>query len=385
MGNCTHQTERQMDMENKLVHIPITKTLLKASPGFAKKGLSTHKLDLLGLCGFGCRYCSSNTGNYLRIFRGEFATLTEEQLGERLLPTDHPELSFVYDDVVDQLRRELRSKPRTWGRGQVLMFSMLTDAFSPYLVDAAITEAALTTLIERTGFTIRVLTKNAIVGSDHWIKFFLRHRDRFVVGLSCGTLDDDWARRVELGTSLPTERLAALRSLQDAGVRTFGMMCPVFPDVLQGDQLDDLIDRTGPEKCEGVWVEPYNDRQNWQVVRDGYSSGSPGYEWLTDAFERKTKGTWSEYATRLYKTFRLKSEAEGWLSKLRFMLYEKHVDAEHARSFCDLRGLLLQSPGDERGLSKNKAFRELQQAIEPVNRWDRIGSPYGDDDKDGNQ
>ncbi len=367
-------------MNTKFVRIPITKTLIKASPGFAKKGLSTHKLDLLGLCGFGCRYCSSNTGNYLRIFRGEFAELTEEQLGDRLLPTEHPELMFVYDNVVEHLRRELWSKPRTWGRDQVLMFSMLTDAFSPYLVDEGITEEALKTLVERTGFTIRVLTKNAIVGSDQWIEFFLRHRDRFVVGLSCGTLDDDWARRVELGTSLPTERLAALHRLQDAGVRTFGMMCPVFPDVLQGDHLDELIDRTNPKKCEDVWVEPYNDRQNWQVVRDGYQPGSSGYEWITDAFERKTKGTWSEYATRLFKTFHFKSEAEGWLSKLRFMLYEKHVQPNHARSFCDLRGLLLQSPGDEHGLSKNKAFRALQEAIEPVNAWDRIRYAYDDED-----
>jgi len=367
-------------MDCKIVTIPITKTLIKKAPGFAKKQLADYKVDIVGLCGFGCRYCSSNTGNYLRIYRQQFAALTEEQLGDRLLPTERPELMFVYDDVVEHLRRELHGISRNWGTGKVLVFSMLTDAFSPFLVERGITEQALATLVESTGFTIRVLTKNAIVGSDAWIEFFLRHRDRFVVGLSCGTLDDDWARRVELGTSSPTERLAALRRLQDAGVRTFGMLCPVFPDALDQESLDELVSRTNPNACEDIWAEPFNDRQNWRVVRDGYQPGSAGYEWLTQAFERRRGGEWSAFATQLYVTMRLKAEAEGWLEKMKFMLYEKHVEPEHARSFCDLRGLLLKSPGDKSGLSKNQAFRTLQTAIEPLNQWDRIGSPYVDKD-----
>src|SRR5665213_966382 len=66
----------------KLVVVPNTKTLIKESPGFHKKDLSEYKFDPLALCEFGCTYCSSNTGNYLRISRSNFAKLTEEQIGE---------------------------------------------------------------------------------------------------------------------------------------------------------------------------------------------------------------------------------------------------------------------------------------------------------------
>jgi hypothetical protein len=80
--------------KRKLVIVPSTSTLIKKCPGFAKKGLADYKIDLLALCEFGCRYCSSNTGNYLRINRARFAAITETQLGERLLPADEPTLTF---------------------------------------------------------------------------------------------------------------------------------------------------------------------------------------------------------------------------------------------------------------------------------------------------
>ena len=71
-------------MKLSVVEVPSIKVPITSSPGFAKKDLSDFKLDACGLCGFGCRYCSSNSGNYLRINRAMFADLTEQQLGEGL-------------------------------------------------------------------------------------------------------------------------------------------------------------------------------------------------------------------------------------------------------------------------------------------------------------
>jgi hypothetical protein len=58
------------------------------------------------------------------------------------------------------------------------------------------------------------------------------------------------------------------------------------------------------------------------------------------------------------------------------MLYEVHVDAEHARSFCDVQGLLLQSL-DNDGHSKHPEFRKLQEQA-MLTRSDRLLSPYDD-------
>jgi hypothetical protein len=154
------------------------------------------------------------------------------------------------------------------------------------------------------------------------------------------------------------------------------MMCPIFPDVMDEGRLDELVDRIAPERCEEVFAEPFNDRQNWAFVRGGYRPGSPGWEWMTRAFERNERDAWSEYATRLYAQLRLRAEAQGWLGKLRFMLYEHGIQPEHARTYCDLKGLLLQSPGDPDKRSKNPHFRALQEQIRPVTAWDRVASSY---------
>jgi DNA repair photolyase len=271
-------------MRRKLVTVPNLPNPVKLSPGFGKKGLADCKLDLLALCEYGCRYCSSNVGLYLTFRTQSFGKACEEQLGERLSPKDDPTLTYHYQDIIGSLETQLEGKPKSFGTGLTLVFSMLTDGFSPSLVADGTTLAALRMILERTSFRIRVLTKNAAVGSARWLRFFLEQPDRFVVGLSIGTLDDQWARKIEVGTPPPSARIRALHTLQDAGVPTYGMLCPIFPTVLGGDHLERLVDAVRPDRCETVWAEPYNNRQNWEVLRDAHGRGTDGYEWFQDVY-----------------------------------------------------------------------------------------------------
>ena len=66
-------------MKPIIVDVPSIKDPIKKSPGFHKKELADFKLDIMGLCQFACKFCSSNAGNYLRINRDKFAALTEAQ------------------------------------------------------------------------------------------------------------------------------------------------------------------------------------------------------------------------------------------------------------------------------------------------------------------
>ena len=349
-------------MINKRVTVHPVATLIKDSPGFQKKGLADFKLDALALCGFGCRYCSSNFGNYLRIRREVFADATQQQLGTRLYPNTTPELTLEFPDVVGQLERELAAKRKSFGQGKTLVFSMLTDGFSVNLVREGTTKTLLELLLNCTSFRIRVLTKNAIVGSDVWISFFNAWPGRFVVGLSTGSTNDQWAKLVELGTSIPSARLRALKNLQEAGVPTFGMLCPVFPDVLVNGQLERLIDAVNPAACEDLWAEPYNDRVNWKQVRSGYATDSAGHDWLTDVYENRNTNRWSEYALELYQRVRAKAERDGWLPKLQYLLYEHDVANDHVAGFGDLSGILLQSKPDGAGVSSHAGFANVQKA-----------------------
>jgi hypothetical protein len=165
-----------------------------------------------------------------------------------------------------------------------------------------------------------------------------------------------------------------LRGLQDAGVKTYGMACPVFPDVMEGRGLDDLIDAMRPDRVETLWAEPFNDRDNWREVRAGYQDGSPGWQWFTTVYEHGDHTAWSRYATRLWVHLRLRAERDGWLPKLKYLLYEHGIVAEHARSYCDLTGLILQSPADSSGKSKNPHIRAVQDMISGPSVYDRIRS-----------
>lgn len=331
------------------------KTLIQPT-AWDKKQLASVKVDLVGLCEFGCSYCSSSGNNWHRVNRAAHAEAVRSQTGTDATPYTHPFLSYHFPDPVGQLRAELTGR-RSLGEGKTLAFGCLVDNFSPSLVTSGVTRECLELLLERTSYRIRITTKNAVVGNDEWIEFFRRHPGRIVVNLSIGTLDDEWARAVEIGTSQPSARVRAMHRLQDAGIPTGGMLCPIFPGAL--DQLDALLDAIRPERCEMVWAEPYNDRTNWAQVT-GHAE--------TEAELRRmfgpdrAKDAWSEYAVTLYQRLRRRAEADGWLAKLAYMLYEDSMSAHYARTFADLRGVLLQSI-DRAGRSKHPLFAELQDRL----------------------
>lgn len=344
----------------KFVTVDSLKEPIQPSPGFKKKRLADFKLDAIGLCQFGCAYCSSNQGYYLRIRREVFARLTEQQIGKRTLPADDPKLMFLWPDYLVNLSGQLKHTPRDWGAGKTLVYSMLTDGFSPYLVAEGITEKGLRLVLENTAFRIRILTKNAIVGTSKWISFFQRYPGRFVVGLSTGTLDDKWARSVEKFTPAPTARLRALRNLQDAGVPTYGMLCPVFGEVLDGDHLERLVDAVRPQLVDHLWAEPFNDRANWTKVRDCFRPDSPSAQWLTAVFGDDHADRWSNYATELYRRLAAKAIDEGWIDKLVYLLYEDQILESDAGHFRGFDGVLLQSKPATDGRSRNPAIAALQ-------------------------
>ena len=354
----------------------MVKAPILESPGFAKKGLSDFHLDLARRCAAGCSYCSSNIGYPMRVNKQRLVALAREQLGEEVDPTRAPDVSIVWDadEVMRRLKAQVMSKKGPgWGQGKTLMVSQLTDAFLGYPLSSGLTRRALDRVLLSTSFRVRILTKSDVVGREPWLSYFKAHPGRFVVGLSVGTLDDAWAAKVEPGTSKPSARLRALRRLQDAGVPTFGMLCPIFPDASSDEALGKLLDAIRPEQCETVWAEPFNDRDNWQAVREGYAVDGDEWTWFTDVCGRRNMKAWSAYATSIYATLWCRAVRDGWLHKLAYLLYEDQITAGDAWTFRNLEGVLLQSkpiaketrgaipiPNADAGYSPNPWIRKLQ-------------------------
>lgn len=353
-------------MKSKTVYVEAPKKLVQPSPGFEKKLLSEYHLDMMLKCQFECGYCS--TDHYLRRFRGGvIAEATLAQLGQAMSPGKDEGFNVQYKNLVPKLRAQLNYRGKSFGYGKTLVFSMLTDGFSPFLVQQGDTKEVLEMLVDKTSFRIRVLTKNAAVGSRNWINFFSNYSERFVVGLSLGTLDNEWAHRAEKYTSPPTKRAEATRRLQDAGVPTFGMLCPIFPtQYARLPMLEELANSIRPRYCEDVWVEPYNDRLNWERARDSFDEGSENWETINQMFSsngRKPNGRgkemWSRYATDLLLNIREIAEEGEWSDKLKFLLYEHDITESDAAKIADLKGVMLQSDTNEDGRSKSPYFAKM--------------------------
>ena len=141
---------------------------------------------------------------------------------------------------------------------------------------------------------------------------------------------------------------------------TYGMLCPIFPDVLEGDNLERLVEEIRPTRVEHVWAEPYNDRHNWEAVRDSYPTGSFGFEWFNTVYGDRRREVWSRYATELYTRLRREASRDGWLDKLRYLLYERNITVHDAPVYEGLAGVLLQSKPGPDGQSQNPHMAKLQ-------------------------
>ncbi len=144
---------------------------------------------------------------------------------------------------------------------------------------------------------------------------------------------------------------------------TFGMLCPVFPHMLFGDDVERLVDAIRPKVVEHVWAEPFNDRANWQAVRAGYADWSYGWNWLTDVYQNGRRDLWSAYAAELYGRIRERLETSDSASKLRYLLYEDQIAERDACRFGGFDGVLLQSKPGNGGLSENPWIRAEQERL----------------------
>lgn len=348
-------------MQSKIVEVPHQKQIIAPSKWPVKKLADVH-VEALQYCEFGCRYCSSNAGMHLRMRKQSLEQAVREQTGDGFNP-HASNVAIRFKRVVDALRSELNTHQSKPGRGKTLVYSQLTDGFSPIVERDGTAREILDLLIDKTDYRIRILTKSSAVGHKKWVKYFASHRERFVVGLSIGTSDDAFAKRLEVGTSTPTARIKALHALQDAGVPTYGMLCPVFPKVLYDGEIKELVDAIRPQFCEHVWAEPYNERHNWMHVRDCFDHASDTHRWMTQVYEEGNKALWSRYATELYTSLYGMAQSDRWTDKLRYLLYEADINGEDARCFDGLDGVLLQSKPGDNGLSQHPQFRRMQEAF----------------------
>jgi DNA repair photolyase len=185
--------------------------------------------------------------------------------------TAHPEPWGTFLDAKvnapEVLKRQLdrRREPLK----EVVFFSSVTDPYQPPENKYKLTRQLLEVLLEYQ-VPISILTKSELVLRDIDL---LKQFDDCTVGLSLMTLDDELAHRLEPRATPPTQRLQALHTLREHGIRTYAFISPYLPRLSVINRLVEALSGSIDE----IGVEAINTRGgNWQGVEKVLAGYYPG-------------------------------------------------------------------------------------------------------------
>jgi len=204
-------------------------------------------------CSHACRYCYAS---FMKRF------------------TNHPESWGEFLDV--KYWPEIKN-PRKYC-GKELFFGSVTDPYLPQEETYRRTRSLLEQL-QGSGVKLSIQTKSDLVLRDvDLIKSFPDAR----VGFSVNTLDEGFKDDMDKAVSIE-RRLAAMKTLHDAGIRTTCFISPIFPDITD---VRVIIDRVKGQ-CNLVWLENLNLRGNYKAVimdyiREKHSNLLPLYQEIYD-------------------------------------------------------------------------------------------------------
>ncbi len=163
-------------------------------------------------CEHGCAYC--------------YARPTHEYLGFSA-GLDFESRILVKERAPELLRNELESP--AW-EPQWIALSGVTDPYQPVERRLQITRRCLEVLAEFRN-PVGLITKNQLVTRDVDILRELARHNAVSVAISITTLDPALRRLLEPRTSPPAARLAAVRTLAEAGIPVRVMAAPIIPTV----------------------------------------------------------------------------------------------------------------------------------------------------------
>lgn len=186
-------------------------------------------------CLVGCRFCYA-----------------QRPLAEARRLAQLPEVPWgSYVDVrvnaPEILAREIAALPPR----PIKLCPIVSDPYHAVEARYAVTRACLEVLRDAPPRPTFVLTRMALITRDADI---LAATPGAYAGVSIPTLDDAAGRHFEPRASLPSDRLAALRALKAAGVRTFAVVQPLLPGSIPdlADALTAAADSVSIGLLEGV-------------------------------------------------------------------------------------------------------------------------------------
>jgi DNA repair photolyase len=153
-------------------------------------------------------------------------------------------------NVAEVLRKELAR--RSW-TGDPVAIGAATDPYQPAEGRYRLTRACLEVLAEaRNPFSL--ITRGPMIVRDVDVLVEAARRADVSVTFSVPTLDEDVWRKTEPGTAHPRQRLRALRTLVEAGVKAGVGMAPILPGLSdRPEQLAEVVRAARDAGATGIW------------------------------------------------------------------------------------------------------------------------------------
>jgi DNA repair photolyase len=187
-------------------------------------------------CVHRCTFC------YVRAFERRADRPSDDRYGQSIR---------VKVNVVDVLRAELA---RASWEHETVAVGAATDPYQPAEGRYRLTRGCLETLAEaHTPFSI--ITRGPMIVRDVDVLVEAARRARVSVTFSIPTLDDEVWRRTEPSTAHPRQRLRALKTLVDAGVKASVGMAPILPGISdRPEQLAEVVRAAREAGACGIWA-----------------------------------------------------------------------------------------------------------------------------------
>jgi DNA repair photolyase len=154
-------------------------------------------------------------------------------------------------NVAEVLRKEL-ARP-SWQR-EMVTIGAATDPYQPAEGKYKLTRACLEVLRDASN-PLSIITRGPMIVRDLEILAEAARRAEVSIMFSIPTLDEEVWRRTEPSTAHPRQRLRALKTLVDAGVKAGVGMAPILPGISdRPEQLREVVRAAREAGATGIWA-----------------------------------------------------------------------------------------------------------------------------------